>query len=180
MHDTGPSGYTHQHAQHASECEQWACLSYCAPPAETITLEISALYEGGARKSCLHGTPFGVHIAYSTASNVLISIRTYVKEKRTLTLALLLLNWWLLHSPPLFLRSSYSVLTLLGDMTSSSYVTHHGWISLIILNNSILISIPTVLLWAGRIQKYLSSKPSNFHFMLSSLHCNGKNTRGTF
>ncbi|KAI5988303.1 hypothetical protein F5J12DRAFT_930080 [Pisolithus orientalis] len=53
------SGYTPQHALHASERERWARLSYCSPPVETIMLDISALYEGGTRKGHLHGTHFG-------------------------------------------------------------------------------------------------------------------------
>ncbi|KAG1774958.1 hypothetical protein EV702DRAFT_1047280 [Suillus placidus] len=38
----GAAGYSLHHAQYNSEREQWAKLSYSPPPAETITLEISA------------------------------------------------------------------------------------------------------------------------------------------
>ncbi|KIO10987.1 hypothetical protein M404DRAFT_127521, partial [Pisolithus tinctorius Marx 270] len=54
-----PCGYTPNHALYGSEHERWARLAYCTPPAETIMLDISALYEGGSRRSCLCGTPFG-------------------------------------------------------------------------------------------------------------------------
>ncbi|KIJ10858.1 hypothetical protein PAXINDRAFT_16192 [Paxillus involutus ATCC 200175] len=54
-----PLGYGAQHAQYPSERDRWACLSYCPPPAETITLDITALYEGSPRKGCLPGTRFG-------------------------------------------------------------------------------------------------------------------------
>ncbi|KAI6146730.1 hypothetical protein BKA82DRAFT_4015567 [Pisolithus tinctorius] len=53
-----PCVYTLNHVLYGSKREQWACLAYCTPPAETIMLDISALYEGGSRRSHLHGTPF--------------------------------------------------------------------------------------------------------------------------
>ncbi|KAG1770854.1 hypothetical protein EV702DRAFT_1202184 [Suillus placidus] len=44
------SGYSVNHAQYSTEREHWAKLSYALPPMETITLDISAVHEVGARK----------------------------------------------------------------------------------------------------------------------------------
>ncbi|KAI6115138.1 hypothetical protein EV401DRAFT_2073755 [Pisolithus croceorrhizus] len=51
--------YTPNHTLYASEHQRWARASYCSPPVETITLDISALHKGGPRRNRLHGTPFG-------------------------------------------------------------------------------------------------------------------------
>ncbi|KAI6137730.1 hypothetical protein EDD17DRAFT_1771276 [Pisolithus thermaeus] len=37
----------------------WMNQAYWSPPSEMISLEISALHEGGPRKGRMHGTPFG-------------------------------------------------------------------------------------------------------------------------
>ncbi|KIK75043.1 hypothetical protein PAXRUDRAFT_19321 [Paxillus rubicundulus Ve08.2h10] len=56
---SGVLGYTPNHAHYPSECDRWAQRAYCAPPVETITIDITAMYEGGPKKGCLHGTTFG-------------------------------------------------------------------------------------------------------------------------
>ncbi|KAG2158617.1 uncharacterized protein EDB93DRAFT_1100274 [Suillus bovinus] len=43
-------GYSVNHTQYSTEHEHWAKLSYALPPTETITLDISAVHEVGARK----------------------------------------------------------------------------------------------------------------------------------
>ncbi|KAG1801309.1 hypothetical protein EV424DRAFT_1545421 [Suillus variegatus] len=53
------AGYSVHHAQYGLEREQWAKLAYAPPPAETITLEISAVYEGNSRKKSGRGINFG-------------------------------------------------------------------------------------------------------------------------
>ncbi|KIJ61403.1 hypothetical protein HYDPIDRAFT_31274 [Hydnomerulius pinastri MD-312] len=52
-------GYGAQHALYVSERERWSRLAYCPPPAETISLDITAVYEGGPKKGRQRGTPFG-------------------------------------------------------------------------------------------------------------------------
>jgi len=62
-------GYRAQHAQYSSEWDCWACLSYCPPSTEMITLDITAIHEGGTRKGCLWGTPFGMNnVTFSFSS----------------------------------------------------------------------------------------------------------------
>ncbi|KAG2043747.1 hypothetical protein BDR03DRAFT_1004992 [Suillus americanus] len=53
------AGYSAHHAQYGLERERWAKLAYALPPAETITLEISAVYEGNSRKKSGWGINFG-------------------------------------------------------------------------------------------------------------------------
>ncbi|KIK74940.1 hypothetical protein PAXRUDRAFT_515815 [Paxillus rubicundulus Ve08.2h10] len=64
-------GYGPQHALYPSERECWAGLAHCPPPAETISLDVSAVYEGGPRKGRQHGTPFGVSLLNFHPDNVL-------------------------------------------------------------------------------------------------------------
>ncbi|KAG1760646.1 hypothetical protein EDD22DRAFT_848322 [Suillus occidentalis] len=49
-HPGRSSGYSVNHTQYSTERERWAKLSYALPPTETITLDISAVHEVGARK----------------------------------------------------------------------------------------------------------------------------------
>ncbi|KAG1740962.1 hypothetical protein EDB19DRAFT_1974957 [Suillus lakei] len=49
-HPGRSSGYSVNHTQYSTEREHWAKLSYALPPTETITLNISAVHEVGARK----------------------------------------------------------------------------------------------------------------------------------
>ncbi|KIK77273.1 hypothetical protein PAXRUDRAFT_17625 [Paxillus rubicundulus Ve08.2h10] len=46
----GSTGYRAQHLQYALQCNYWAHAAHCTPSAEMISLDISALYEGGSRK----------------------------------------------------------------------------------------------------------------------------------
>jgi len=46
----GSSGYSSQHLQYAAQREHWAHIAYRPPPAETISLEISAVFEAGGKK----------------------------------------------------------------------------------------------------------------------------------
>ncbi|KIK80941.1 hypothetical protein PAXRUDRAFT_74800, partial [Paxillus rubicundulus Ve08.2h10] len=52
-------GYTPNHAHYPSERDRWAKRAYCAPPMETITIDITAMHEGSPKKGHLHGTAFG-------------------------------------------------------------------------------------------------------------------------
>jgi hypothetical protein len=53
-------GYSVNHAQYSAERECWAKQAYAVPPAETISLEITAVQEGGNRRKGACGIPFGV------------------------------------------------------------------------------------------------------------------------
>ncbi|KAG1852800.1 hypothetical protein DFJ58DRAFT_402804, partial [Suillus subalutaceus] len=55
----GAAGYSLHHAQYNSERERWAKLSYAPPPAETITLEISAVREGNSQRKAGRGINIG-------------------------------------------------------------------------------------------------------------------------
>ncbi|KAG1864857.1 hypothetical protein F4604DRAFT_1928669 [Suillus subluteus] len=55
----GAAGYSVSHTQYTSEHEWWGKLSYAPPLAETITLEISAVYEGNSRKKSGRGINIG-------------------------------------------------------------------------------------------------------------------------
>ncbi|KAG1890317.1 hypothetical protein F4604DRAFT_1914864 [Suillus subluteus] len=55
----GAAGYSAQHAQYGSEYDWWAKLSYAPPPAETITLEISAVREGNSQRKARRGIIIG-------------------------------------------------------------------------------------------------------------------------
>ncbi|KAG1896357.1 uncharacterized protein F5891DRAFT_1247366 [Suillus fuscotomentosus] len=57
--NTGQPGYSANHAQYGAERERWAKQAYAVPPAETISLEVSAVREGGNRRKGAHGIPFG-------------------------------------------------------------------------------------------------------------------------
>ncbi|KAI5999015.1 hypothetical protein EDC04DRAFT_2909070 [Pisolithus marmoratus] len=52
-------GYAQHHALYCGQQDHWMNQAYQSPPSETITLEISALHEGGPHKGRMHGTPFG-------------------------------------------------------------------------------------------------------------------------
>lgn len=82
------TGYTPHHAHYSSERDRWAKLSYAPPPSQTISLEISAVHEGGNRKKGGRGTPFGVCVQLlyrNTTTNTTI-FRVSVKAKRISTL----------------------------------------------------------------------------------------------
>ncbi|KIK14795.1 hypothetical protein PISMIDRAFT_116386 [Pisolithus microcarpus 441] len=53
------SGYAQHHGLYYGQQDRWMNQAYRSPPSETITLEISALHEGGPRKGRMRGTPFG-------------------------------------------------------------------------------------------------------------------------
>ncbi|KAI6158240.1 hypothetical protein BKA82DRAFT_32801 [Pisolithus tinctorius] len=55
----GSVGYTPRHLQYAVQCEHWQRVAHRPPPVETISLEVSALYESGVRKKGLWGNPIG-------------------------------------------------------------------------------------------------------------------------
>jgi hypothetical protein len=63
---TPASGYSEQHASYGSERERWAKISarlpLPVPPAQTISLEISAVHEGGTRRKGSRGITIGVCI----------------------------------------------------------------------------------------------------------------------
>ncbi|KAI6029114.1 hypothetical protein PISMIDRAFT_25262 [Pisolithus microcarpus 441] len=50
----GSSGYSAQHRHYAAQCECWGRMAHNPPPAETILLEISAVFEAGGKKKNLH------------------------------------------------------------------------------------------------------------------------------
>jgi hypothetical protein len=57
---TRTSGYSAHHAHYGSEHERWRKLSYAVPPAQTISLEITAVHEGGVRRKGSRGITIGV------------------------------------------------------------------------------------------------------------------------
>jgi len=59
------SGYSSHHAHYGSERERWAKLSYAIPAAQTISLEISAVHEGGVRRKGSRGITIGVCVLSS-------------------------------------------------------------------------------------------------------------------
>lgn len=69
---SGAAGYSVHHAQYGLERERWAKLAYAPPPAETITLEISAVYEGNSRKKSGRGINFGVHLFFFLSLQVAV------------------------------------------------------------------------------------------------------------
>lgn len=64
-------GYGLQHALYPSEREHWVGLAHRPPPAEIISLDVSAVYEGGPRKGRQCGTPFGVSLLNFHPDNIL-------------------------------------------------------------------------------------------------------------
>jgi hypothetical protein len=59
------SGYSSHHAHYGSECKRWAKLSYAIPAAQTISLEILAVHEGGVREKGSCGITIGVYVLSS-------------------------------------------------------------------------------------------------------------------
>ncbi|KAG0706908.1 hypothetical protein DFH29DRAFT_995495 [Suillus ampliporus] len=57
--NAGQPGYSANHVQYGAERERWAKQAYAVPPAETISLEVSAVREGGNRRKGTRGIPFG-------------------------------------------------------------------------------------------------------------------------
>lgn len=53
-------GYSSNHVLYGIEREHWAKKAYASPPAETISLEISAVREGGNKRKGGRGVAFGV------------------------------------------------------------------------------------------------------------------------
>ncbi|KAI5990965.1 hypothetical protein EDD15DRAFT_2197753 [Pisolithus albus] len=49
----GSTSYNVQHMQYAAQCEHWVHMAHNPPPAETISLEIWAVFEGGGKKKNL-------------------------------------------------------------------------------------------------------------------------------
>ena len=56
----GSSGYSAQHLQYAAQRERWAQMAHHPPPAETISLEISAVFEAGGKKKNARSNNIGV------------------------------------------------------------------------------------------------------------------------
>jgi hypothetical protein len=59
-HAAGLPGYSSNHVLYGIEREHWAKKAYASPPAETISLEISAVREGGNKRKGGRGVAFGV------------------------------------------------------------------------------------------------------------------------
>lgn len=58
-------GYTTNHAAHASQREYWSKLAYSmGSHAETISLDISAVHDAGAKRKGSRGTPISVSISH--------------------------------------------------------------------------------------------------------------------
>ena len=59
----GSSGYGPPHRHYAAQCDYWARMAHSAPPAETISLEISAVYEsrGKKRNTCTNNIGVSGH-----------------------------------------------------------------------------------------------------------------------
>ncbi|KAG9310695.1 hypothetical protein JVU11DRAFT_9289 [Chiua virens] len=74
------SGYRLQHFQYAAQRDHWARVAYRPPPAETISLEISALYENGSKRKGARGTPLGVSIFASFISVPAIKLNAILKS----------------------------------------------------------------------------------------------------
>ncbi|KAG1869626.1 hypothetical protein F4604DRAFT_1927030 [Suillus subluteus] len=55
----GQPGYSANHAHYGTEQQCWAKQIYAVPPAETISLEISVVREGGNKRKGTRGIPFG-------------------------------------------------------------------------------------------------------------------------
>ncbi|KAG1858116.1 hypothetical protein F4604DRAFT_1684996 [Suillus subluteus] len=55
----GLPGYSANHVMYGAEREHWAKQAYSTPPAETISLEISAVHEGGNKRKGGRGVSFG-------------------------------------------------------------------------------------------------------------------------
>jgi hypothetical protein len=67
---SGAFGYSENHAHYGAQREHWAKLTYALPPMDTITLDISAVHEGGTQKNG-HGVPIGVcSIAHSASASL--------------------------------------------------------------------------------------------------------------
>ena len=56
----GSSDYSVQHLQYAAQWERWAQMTHHPPPAETISLEISAVFEAGGEKKNARSNNIGV------------------------------------------------------------------------------------------------------------------------
>jgi len=56
----GSSGYGAQHLQYAAQRECWARMAHRPPPVETISLEISAVFEAGGKKKNVRSNNIGV------------------------------------------------------------------------------------------------------------------------
>ncbi|KAG2041211.1 hypothetical protein BDR03DRAFT_979642 [Suillus americanus] len=55
----GLPGYSANHVMYGAEQERWAKQAYSTPPAEIISLEISAVHEGRNKRKGGHGVSFG-------------------------------------------------------------------------------------------------------------------------
>jgi len=63
----GPQmGYSSNHAIYASERERWSKMAYMGPPAETISLDISAIHDAGPKRKNGRGTTIAVCILGAT------------------------------------------------------------------------------------------------------------------
>jgi hypothetical protein len=122
-------GYTAQHVQYGTERERWAKMSYVMPPAETISLEISAVHEGPGRRKGRHGVSFGV--CYVPWSRVKMekadkTFRIFAREKRmSMHVSMLLASSrsrWILYCQ----RFSPSVLNSSGVLKSLWYEMENG------------------------------------------------------
>ncbi|KAI6142100.1 hypothetical protein BKA82DRAFT_4438534 [Pisolithus tinctorius] len=55
----GSTGYSAQHVHYAAQCERWAHMAHNPPPAETISLEIWAVFKAGGKKKNLRANNIG-------------------------------------------------------------------------------------------------------------------------
>ena len=76
----GSSGYGVQHLHYAAQRDHWAWMAHCTPPAETISLEISALFEAGGKKRNTHMNNIGVSSSTFGELSLIQHRRVYAKD----------------------------------------------------------------------------------------------------
>ena len=75
------SGYGAQHLHYAAQHDHWVQVAHCTPPAETISLEISAVFEAGGKKRSTHMNNIGVSSCSTVGKLTLIQYhRVYAKD----------------------------------------------------------------------------------------------------
>ncbi|KIO09155.1 hypothetical protein M404DRAFT_132723 [Pisolithus tinctorius Marx 270] len=72
------AGYTSQHSCYSQECQWWARWSFTSPPAETITLKISAHYEANICEG-----KKDIDATISAQDLVMVALKTIVPKVKT-------------------------------------------------------------------------------------------------
>jgi len=153
-------------------------MAHCTPPAETISLEISAVFEAGGKKRGTHMNNIGVSSCSTVGKLLLIQYhRVYVKDWRTLMHRPLHRSLHLLHSRPSSQGSKRTIHHFGGERMSSQSMTTNGLILQDTPASKHIFIRTTSIQALKKARNRWYSKPNSSLYLLLSQNVNGRSLR---